>query len=456
MKRLIIRLFSILLFFTSNSETFSQQPDWELTPNMGGGWIGTLVAGSDGIIYAGVAGAVFMSDDDGNNWVDISAGISYLDSVFSIGVGPEGTLFVGMSSLNKYTDGNGWLIRTDNNGDSLWTRTFGDTLTDSFHPVKELSNGDFIIGGFSQKPGKGDEAWLVRTDDYGNLLWEKTYGGIGGDRVYDIEETKDGGIIVLAWTRSFGSGEHDIWLLRTDANGDSLWSKFYGGELSDVAFSFHRTHDNGLIFSGFTKSYRNGQSDAWILKITPSLPVSEIITKSEWIDIDRDGSSEGLLDGTESYNPDYEIISYIWTIHDSVIGTSAQITASLPVGLNQVNLTVSDENGFASSSTKEITVVLGKSKKIFLHQNFPNPFNPATLIKYEIPYEAKVEITIYNLLGERVVTLVSGLQKAGDYKVTWNAINMASGVYVYRLRAIPTSVGRAGDFVRTRKMVLLK
>ena len=161
-------------------------------------------------------------------------------------------------NLTGSTHGNGdrygWLIRTDNKGDSMLTKIFGDTLIDSFHPVKELSNGDFIIGGFSEKPGKkGDEAWLVRTDDSGNLLWEKTYGGNGGDRVYDIEETNDGGFIVLAWTRSFGSGEHDIWLLRTDANGDSLWSTFCGGELSDVAFSFNRNHDNGFILSGYTK-----------------------------------------------------------------------------------------------------------------------------------------------------------------------------------------------------------
>ena len=584
--------------------------------------------------------------------------------------------FILSGSTNRNGDRNGWLIRTDINGDSLWTRSFGDTLTDSFHPVKEVSNGDFIMGGFSHRSGKGDEAWLIRTDDSGNLLWEKTFGDNGGDRIYDIEEMADGGFMVLAWTRSFGSGEHDIWLLRTDENGEILKSKFYGGELSDVAFSFQQTHDNGLILAGFTKSNGNGQSDAWLLKITPTLPVSVIIADSVWIDSDGDGYSDGQLDGTESYNPDFDIISYIWTINDSVIGTSAQITALLPIGLSQVNLTVSDENGFANSATKDITVVLGahmsvvpdtidfgnvlvgrsncnksilisnngntdlvineirfsdlsfgygpcltsignnpdslivippdgsigltlsfapdsvkvysdtltlltndalnlesivilrgngvagfqsvssslldfgdvivgESKsdtfsvtnigivtilvgvvipeteyfhtypyyeeiapghslivpvdfsppvaaqytdriiidgeagmdtinltangiilgienedilpdKIFLHQNYPNPFNPVTLIKYDIPYQAKVEITIYNLLGEKVATLVSEVQKAGYHSVTWNANNMASGVYIYSFQANPTSVRRAGKFIQTKKMVLLK
>ncbi|TFB10213.1 T9SS type A sorting domain-containing protein [Candidatus Marinimicrobia bacterium MT.SAG.2] len=92
-----------------------------------------------------------------------------------------------------------------------------------------------------------------------------------------------------------------------------------------------------------------------------SVPISVIIAENEWFDIDRDGYADGLLDGTESYNTGgLEIISYIWTINDSVLGTAAQITASLPTGTNQVNLTVTDTNGLSNIATKSISVVLGE------------------------------------------------------------------------------------------------
>jgi len=88
-----------------------------------------------------------------------------------------------------------------------------------------------------------------------------------------------------------------------------------------------------------------------------------------------------------------------------------------------------------------------------LHQNYPNPFNPSTVIEYSIPRRSQVEITLYNLLGQKVKTLVDKAEPAGNYSAYWNGTDysgkpVASGVYLYRLKA--------GDFVETRKMILLK
>ena len=83
-----------------------------------------------------------------------------------------------------------------------------------------------------------------------------------------------------------------------------------------------------------------------------------------------------------------------------------------------------------------------------LAQNYPNPFNPVTTIRYALPKSSKVTLMIYNLMGQEVARLVDGKQSAGNHNVTWNASNISSGIYFYRLRA--------GDFVQTRKMVLLK
>ena len=91
---------------------------------------------------------------------------------------------------------------------------------------------------------------------------------------------------------------------------------------------------------------------------------------------------------------------------------------------------------------------LSTPTKFELRQNFPNPFNPTTIIRYEVPSSGKVFLTIYNIHGEKIDRPVSEEQLAGIYQITWNASNVSSGIYFYRLQA--------GDFVQTRKMVFLK
>jgi enterochelin esterase family protein len=102
-------------------------------------------------------------------------------------------------------------------------------------------------------------------------------------------------------------------------------------------------------------------------------------------------------------------------------------------------------------------------EEYFLSQNFPNPFNPATTIKYLIPEMSKVSLALFNLLGEEVTTLVNEEKSAGNYTVEFNATNLPSGVYFYRLQALPTgrqagspSAGSGHSFVETKKMVLMK
>ena len=88
-----------------------------------------------------------------------------------------------------------------------------------------------------------------------------------------------------------------------------------------------------------------------------------------------------------------------------------------------------------------------------LHQNYPNPFNPVTRLRYDLPEEARVSLAIYDLMGREVTQLVNATQKAGYKSILWNSTDLhgkpvSAGVYLYQIRA--------GEYVRTRKMVLLK
>lgn len=132
------------------------------------------------------------------------------------------------------------------------------------------------------------------------------------------------------------------------------------------------------------------------------------------------------------------------------IGDSSQIVLSgfsaSDSKLN--NLSITGVNGKITvasvSSTKNGTVIYEYN----LAQNYPNPFNPATTIEYSIKKQSNVEIEIYNAIGQRISTLVNGIQEAGNYKLNWNAKNFASGIYFYRIKA--------GEFTQIKKMILLK
>ena len=98
--------------------------------------------------------------------------------------------------------------------------------------------------------------------------------------------------------------------------------------------------------------------------------------------------------------------------------------------------------------SKTIEVDLGAPKKFELSQNYPNPFNPSTTIKFSLPEAGNVKLTIYNILGQEVRTLVNETKESGVYTINFNADDLDSGVYIYKLQY--------GSFVQTRKMILIK
>jgi hypothetical protein len=93
-------------------------------------------------------------------------------------------------------------------------------------------------------------------------------------------------------------------------------------------------------------------------------------------------------------------------------------------------------------------LILALPVKFELRQNYPNPFNPVTMINYQLPMTSDVELSVYNLLGQKVVTLVSERKQAGSHQVEWDASGLASGVYYYRIEA--------GEFQDVKKMILIR
>ncbi|HAF07269.1 MAG: hypothetical protein XD76_1264 [candidate division TA06 bacterium 32_111] len=155
-----------------------------------------------------------------------------------------------------------YLIKTDKDGNKLWEKTFGGKDRDIASAVLETKNGNFIIAGYSFSYGAGYiDVYVIKTDKNGNKIWEKTFGGKEKDKANAIIQTKDGNFIIAGVTESFGSGEGDIYLMKIDGNGKKIWSKTFGGKKDDEAHAILETEDGGLIIAG-----RKGLGDLLLIK----------------------------------------------------------------------------------------------------------------------------------------------------------------------------------------------
>jgi hypothetical protein len=149
--------------------------------------------------------------------------------------------------------GTAWLIKTDSDGNELWKKTFNGPRASAFF-VQEIEDGGYIIAGSIASSSTSNlDVWLIRTDSDGNELWSKTFGGSNHEFARCVQETEDGGYIIAA------SGEAS--LIRTDSDGNELWSKIFPGDLASV----QETEDGGYIAAGET-GLGTSAIAAWLIR----------------------------------------------------------------------------------------------------------------------------------------------------------------------------------------------
>jgi len=152
----------------------------------------------------------------------------------------------------------------------MWSQTYGGTSSDSAHAMVQTSDGGFALAGYTRSFGAGSyDFWMVKTDGYGNVEWNQTYGGAGIDRAYALVETSDGGFALAGATTHFGIlavPYSDFWLVKTDANGNVEWNQTYAKAETDIARSLVVKSDGGYALAGYTAYSPGIRHDFWLVK----------------------------------------------------------------------------------------------------------------------------------------------------------------------------------------------
>lgn len=173
----------------------------------------------------------------------------------------EGYIIVGSTNSAGAGDYDILLIKTDNQGNQQWSKTFGESSKDAGRSVKQTSDGGYIVAGDIS----GDYA-LIRTDAGGNAIWLRKYGGAGIDEAEHVSITSDGGFIVTGISGSFGAGGFDSWSLKMDGGGNPQWDATFGGPGYDLGTCIEET-SQGYVILGSTTSYGSGGFDAFLISI---------------------------------------------------------------------------------------------------------------------------------------------------------------------------------------------
>jgi len=152
-----------------------------------------------------------------------------------------------------------------------WNKTYGGTSNDVAWSAVQTWDGGYALAGYTESFGAGDsDFWLVKTDSSGNIQWNKTYGGTNTDYAHSVVQTWDGGYALAGDTWSLELDDADFWLVKTDSSGNMQWSKTYGGTNYDCVRSVVQTWDGGYALAGYTYSFGAGDSDFWLVKTDSS------------------------------------------------------------------------------------------------------------------------------------------------------------------------------------------
>jgi hypothetical protein len=248
---------------TFNSGINTNDRSFEVQQTEDGGFV---VAGYGEPDESGYTAWVIKTDAEGNEiWSRFYGEVPGTGKLGIVQTSDGGFVVAG----DTYTLGEGfidiWLMKVDENGNELWLQTYGYPDSDRYQGFQQTSDGGLIIVGNTNHFGLTD-ILLIRTDESGNQLWSRTFGLFSHEAGTSVQQTSDGGFIVAGSTQSVGAGSYDGVLIKTDSEGEVEWQRTYGDQLRDSFNDVRQTRDGGYIMLGETSSYDIGSADLWLMK----------------------------------------------------------------------------------------------------------------------------------------------------------------------------------------------
>lgn len=200
----------------------------------------------------------------------------------------------------------------------IWSRNYGGKMNESGADIVKVPGGGYLALGSTFSFGGGDhDVYALRLDEFGDTLWSKTYGGPGTEYGYGVWTTSDGGFVTVGMARSTGAGKGDMFLTRLDSLGAEMWSKTFGGPERDEGWSVRQTPDGGFIIAGVTGSFGAGLEDFYLVKTdsTGALQWEKTFGGSggDWADAVRVTADSGyiLIGTTTSFGEGYSSVYVI-------------------------------------------------------------------------------------------------------------------------------------------------
>jgi uncharacterized delta-60 repeat protein len=174
-----------------------------------------------------------------------------------------------------YTSGDLWVLKLDSDGAVSWEKRYGGADYEWANSIQQTIDGGYIVAGVIYSSFPYYDCWVLKLTGDGAVTWEKRFGGASNDdQANSVQQTTDGGYILAGWTKSYGTGNYDVWVIKLDADGGITWQWTYGGTDYDTVSSIQQTSDDGYIVAGFTKSSGEVNGDFWVLKLNDDGTIS--------------------------------------------------------------------------------------------------------------------------------------------------------------------------------------
>ncbi len=407
-------------------------------------------------------------------------------------------LVVGYSGDTTLSKSHADLIKLDkNSGDTMWCRKIGLPLqSERFYSIKKTNDNGLILTGLRYRVDLNgstidSDLYIVKTDSSGILEWEQTFGGNGYEWGQSVEIADDGGFMVFGSTNSYGAGSYDAYLIKTDPNGTMLWQKTYGAQYVDYGGSLTKLQNGDYVLAGGSSissdstvavaiKINSEGTEIWNRRYPPTVRSMEftavkqlssgeiMVTGSDQGDT-LNNSFYGILKSLDLNNGDiiwerqYQLFEDDSTQHYfysmDTCSDGGLVMGGMIIDRRGINSIVGNSywvvktdcagNEYAwDNDACPKFVSLEEIEKDALFNLYPNPSTGAVTLDYFIPQNSTSnQLTFYDATGKKVQTF--NLSGEGQVQLSLDCANFANGVY----SGVVISDGKV---LFMRKLVLIK